>query len=209
MSELKELLEFFDKELVENIKSGAIPVKFGLFTRNLSTSDEKTFDKYKKIAYSNINQFPVTDKLKKVMKEIYSHKEFYDKKKIDLSNFVNPEESPITFKKHVNFFGEGKCFICGRLLTNDESKKDGIGPICKQKFGGESPLSSNERRVAGMVAFDKSLFKFANNVIGKSIKCYFKNRIGTISTKAVVCYKNEVLIAQWYFYRFKQIFNLY
>ena len=29
----------------------------------------------------------------------------------------------------------GKCGICGRTLTNDESRSRGIGPICAQKWG--------------------------------------------------------------------------
>lgn len=30
----------------------------------------------------------------------------------------------------------GRCGICGKELTDPDSRKDGIGPICKAKIGG-------------------------------------------------------------------------
>lgn len=43
---------------------------------------------------------------------------------------ANPAEAAANYGLHI-----GKCGICGRTLTNDESRERGIGPICAGKWG--------------------------------------------------------------------------
>ena len=38
--------------------------------------------------------------------------------------------SSIDWENHVNFGLDGRCFVCGRPFTREESKLMGIGPVC-------------------------------------------------------------------------------
>jgi hypothetical protein len=47
--------------------------------------------------------------------------------------FFNCMESPL-----VDFYHEGRCCACGRLLTTPESIKSGLGPICSKRRKGDA-----------------------------------------------------------------------
>lgn len=42
----------------------------------------------------------------------------------------NPAEAAANYGRHI-----GSCGICGRTLTNDESRARGIGPVCAENWG--------------------------------------------------------------------------
>lgn len=43
---------------------------------------------------------------------------------------ANPQAASMRYGREI-----GKCGVCGRTLTNDESRAAGIGPVCAQKMG--------------------------------------------------------------------------
>lgn len=43
---------------------------------------------------------------------------------------ISWSDSVVDWKIHTDFFSAGKCFVCGRKFTKEESKLKGIGPVC-------------------------------------------------------------------------------
>lgn len=69
------------------------------------------------------------------------------------------ENSSIVWSIHKSFRGVGRCFICGRELTDQRSIDRGIGPICFERVGGFNPLSQEEKQLSGWVDANYRLFQ--------------------------------------------------
>lgn len=51
---------------------------------------------------------------------------------------VGAEEASAAYGREI-----GHCGVCGRQLTNDESRERGIGPVCAGKMGWDSPAATS------------------------------------------------------------------
>lgn len=217
VEKLSVSLKKFDKLLMQEITVRTIPIEHGLVIRNLVfASDEVMFDKFKKLALALL----LTKQLgENVNPQIISYIKKFTKSKWEegekpFSDFVKGKDSKIEFDVHPLFRSIGRCFICGAELINKISKEEGIGPICKKKMQGgfESPLSSEDKMVAGYYALNGSNFKFSR-FLGKkedTIMIMFNNKKPMwASIKGLVYYKDALLVAPWYWDYFTKKFSTY
>lgn len=211
MNGIKVLLKKFDYELKKEAAKNRVPVKNLLIARNLaSVKNEEDFDFYRRVAYGNIAPYvPKDDILMVILQEIMQIQQFGQ---VVPDNFVELPGSIIDFVNHPKFWKVGKCFICGKKLTHPTSVKMGIGPVCFDRYGDISPLSAEDRAVAGMLALDANdwLVSDTASASGKSVGLYRKsdkNLQYGVSLKNIIYWKGALLITPFYLQYFKQKFG--
>ena len=218
MSIVLKLIQNFNQLLTMEMYNQTFDYIYGMFSRNLATvKTDKQFNFFKMVAYGNAMCFGSSE-LKKLIKTIITFKtivvvEEVIEEEVDLTDMMELENSVIDFNNHQAFWKAGRCFICGRTLTNKVSIDIGIGPICNSKYGGISPLSAEEKAVAGMLALDGRNWMVSKSIstTGKSVTLYMKSqkkmRSG-ISIKGVIFWKGALMISPYYIYRMKNKFGL-